>query len=1132
MRKNILLTPLMVILAAVGAHAQDVSTAVMAGRVTSQDGAPLRGVRVIIESSALLGSRQAVTDANGQFRTPLLPGGEYSVTYTLDGYITRKVTTRLVPGQVGNVSTRLTSISAQETTVEIFGSQAQVDKTDTVVQTSLTTEFMTPLMNVDDWNAMGALIPGLFDLGTGGGGILKGEISIRGGTYRSTKMLVNGLNNSDMYGGYAHWGTTMPLTDLIESVAIMQSPLNARHGNSDGGLMSVVTSKGSNEFKGTFRVRLSNDLWRTRDAGYPYRGDPTEFTATAGNGNLGKSYEVTLQGPLWKDHLTFAYGAVLNPTSYNSAVRWGPWSNPAPRPENNVGVYFQDPKTGDIVRRSELYSLTYPNSPSSMWYQQDYTERNQFTILAQITPQHQLEYNYAQTFENTLNPNWGRPVDMYPDNIQYFMKRYWTMAYKGIVGNSGVLDVSYGKTLSDEQEGKVGGKPIMPFRIPSYVPIDGNYYNYDPSNYWVNGYIDNQINPNRGSVDGWWTEYNGGDISSAGGNDLFSINYQHILSTQMGTHIFDVGMSNNKSWRRPNAGSGTGVTPYSFYITGHIAVDLGANPWDVYNPTNPNAIANASNYADKYIVFNVPVATARDIDPVGTAYWAANRPDLLARPDDLLINTGYARNIYPRMSKRFGPESGEFFVNMRSFYLNDMWSINDNHSVMLGIRLDNFTLGDATVSSVHTYMKPTFRSEYKWDILGDQSRLLNVSLAQFHNQNQISAFQAVTNSQRLPDSKDYYWTGAAVANARTDGKPYLVEREDILNENNYTYEYNASYGGQRGARLDPDWKSPTSTEFAIGYTRNLKNGGVWKITFVRRTWSDLYDIFPDGPGTETNIIDGRKSFVRVLKNSDEFEKSYTGLEVEWNYPLTRRFTFGGNYTYGRLMYNLSAYGSGESEARSVSNWNTHVNWYEFWDKFWDRDEWAPVYNRQPEHVAGFYLTYDLSAGKAKSSIALRGTYTSGRTTYDSFDWYTGYPTSKEFSWLSGMIDYNYDYNAAFGGLNSIGQSIPFNWRVTDDTWGLSLRYHFEMPLMRKLVWFTTMDMSNPFNHRGINNWFGPYGPDEGDNFMVDLLGPGGRLLYSKNDFYKGVWRSSDDARGQYRTYQGGRSFSMQTGLRF
>jgi len=1134
MRKDLLLTSLIAIIAAGGtASAQDVSSAVMAGRVTTQDGAPLQGVRVTIQSSALLGPRNAVTDANGQFRTSLLPGGEYTVTYVLDGYVTRKLTTRLVAGQVGNANVRLTKIDVLEETVEITGGQAQVDKTDTVVQTVLSKDFLAPLMNNNDWISMRDLVPSLSVRGSTGE-MMVGEVTIRGGQFRSLKVLVNGLNNTDMYGGYTHStsGAILPLQDLIESVAVMLSPLNARHGNSDGGLMSVVTSRGSNDFKGTFRVRLSAPFWNTRDVGYPYRGTRPLGSVTPSTDNLTKNYEISLQGPLWKDHLTFAYGAELTPTVYTTTTRWGNWSNPTPRPENAVGVYFQDPATGDIVRRSELYSATVPNDPSSTWYTEDYIERNHFTVFAQITPNHQLEYNYNQ-YLRSLSNRYGAPplIDMDPKNIQITLKRNWSAAYKGLIGSNGILDVSYGKTFNESDDGRNGGKPIYLYQIPSYVPINGKYDDYAASNYWVNGYIDNQVNPTRGSVSSYTIDYNGADVASSGGNDAFALNYQHMLNTTMGSHIIDVGMSNNKSYRTPNSDSGWEAAPYVFYNTGQIAMNLGANPWDVYNPNNPNAIANASRYAGKFIVFNVPAATYRDIDPVGAAYWAANRPDLLPNPDANVLTGGrIASNIYPRMRKRFGPESGEFGVTMQSFYLNDMWSINDHHSLMLGVRFDNFTLWDSANSNVHSYSKPTFRSEYKWDILGDQSRLVNVSLAQFHNQNQISQFQATLGSLRLPNYSDYYWTGAAISGARQDGKPYLVTKDQVLDENNYTHMYSTALAATAGAKLDPDFKAPTSTEFAIGFTRNFRNGGSWKASFVYRTWIDLFEILPDAAGTDVNIINGQKQLMRTLKNTDAFEKTYKAFELEWNLPLTKRLTFGGNYTYARLMHNLTQYASGRNEARGLTNWNSNVNWYEYWDKFWPRETWAPIYNQGPEHDTGFYLTYDLSTGKARSSIALRGWYTGGDVAFDSWTWVAGYPNSATLPWLSGLVDYG-SPSSVPGGFNSNSRGIPFNQRLNDDTWGLTMRYHFEMPLVRRLSWFVTMDMTNPFNHRGINAWFGPGGPGGGTNYLVDIMGPNG-VVNRANDYYKGVWFTNSNVEGQYRSYQSGRSFSLQTGLRF
>jgi len=61
------------------------------GKVTDVDGEALPGVGIIAKSQNLQGIRTAVSDKNGIFRLPLLPVGDYSLTYELNGF--EKLTT-------------------------------------------------------------------------------------------------------------------------------------------------------------------------------------------------------------------------------------------------------------------------------------------------------------------------------------------------------------------------------------------------------------------------------------------------------------------------------------------------------------------------------------------------------------------------------------------------------------------------------------------------------------------------------------------------------------------------------------------------------------------------------------------------------------------------------------------------------------------------------------------------------------------------------------------------------------------------------------------------------------------------------------------------------------------------------
>ena len=60
-----------------------VPTATVSGRVVSADGLSLPGVTVTVTSANLLGERVLVTSENGDYIVPLLPPGDYTITFEL-----------------------------------------------------------------------------------------------------------------------------------------------------------------------------------------------------------------------------------------------------------------------------------------------------------------------------------------------------------------------------------------------------------------------------------------------------------------------------------------------------------------------------------------------------------------------------------------------------------------------------------------------------------------------------------------------------------------------------------------------------------------------------------------------------------------------------------------------------------------------------------------------------------------------------------------------------------------------------------------------------------------------------------------------------------------------------------------
>jgi Carboxypeptidase regulatory-like domain/TonB dependent receptor len=277
---------------------QSKDTGAIEGTVIDAENASLPGVAVTLTSPNLMGTRSALTDANGLFRFPALPPGTYAVKAEMPGFrtviregIRLTTTTRLTVGivlQQASVAEEVTVVG-EAPTVDVKSTEsASVTLSNEILRNIPYNQFTANIVN---------LAPGVTDNSA------YGASQDTGIAYS-----MDGVNVSDPEGGSA-W--VFLDHNIIEEAKIMGLGLPAEYGNFTGVIFNLVTKSGGNAFSGHFEFdfqgkpgEFPKGLWQTVN-NHNYAADWPDVTSPINklldvNGHVG--------GPLLKDKLWFYVG--------------------------------------------------------------------------------------------------------------------------------------------------------------------------------------------------------------------------------------------------------------------------------------------------------------------------------------------------------------------------------------------------------------------------------------------------------------------------------------------------------------------------------------------------------------------------------------------------------------------------------------------------------------------------------------------------------------------------------------------------------------------------------------------------------------------------------------------------------
>lgn len=303
MRKKLLrllrIAPLALLFASV-ASAQTTGTVI--GVVTdASTGKAVPGALVIATSPNLQGEQTAVTDNNGNFRLPLLPPGSYRLAVQLEGYKPAErsdIQIRLDKTIRANLAVVPEAVQMEEQVVRTGSAAPVVNVGSAEAGAVVTKEFMASVPVGRSFESVAVVTPGA-QVDTYG-------VGFAGSQSPENAYILDGLNVTDPV--YGTLGSNL-LPNFLEEIDIKTGSFNAEYGRATGGVMSVVTKTGSNEFHGSvFSNFTPYFLVQPDSPAYGRTAESIWGELTPGEGSYDLDFGFEIGGPIQKDKLWFYAG--------------------------------------------------------------------------------------------------------------------------------------------------------------------------------------------------------------------------------------------------------------------------------------------------------------------------------------------------------------------------------------------------------------------------------------------------------------------------------------------------------------------------------------------------------------------------------------------------------------------------------------------------------------------------------------------------------------------------------------------------------------------------------------------------------------------------------------------------------
>lgn len=313
----------------------------ISGTVFDPSGATVPGAEITVTDIASGYSRNAISNAQGQYTVPSLRPGTYVVSATNPGF-KRYSRNGVIVGADQRVTANIElAIGATEEAVTVSAETPQVDiQTSTLTQVIDSRRMADMPLNGRNAAQLTLLVAGAVGApnsgaDTGSTKTFPGAVTISTHGSRQNQISYT-LDGASYMDTFTNVNQPFPFPDALQEFSVQTSNYGAQFGNNAGGVVNVVTKSGSNDFHGNVFEFLRNREFNARNF---FQSTPDPLKRNQFGGTIG--------GPIVRNK-TFFFGGYQG-NRIRSTV--GGLSAFVPTAANREGDY------------TALLSATNPNNP-------------------------------------------------------------------------------------------------------------------------------------------------------------------------------------------------------------------------------------------------------------------------------------------------------------------------------------------------------------------------------------------------------------------------------------------------------------------------------------------------------------------------------------------------------------------------------------------------------------------------------------------------------------------------------------------------------------------------------------------------------------------------------------------------